>query len=412
MLEPDDAARRIVAAITPLGAVEMPLLDAAGLVLASDVVSPVSLPLWANSAMDGYACRAADVRAATSAAPARLRVVDHVRAGAFPTRVVGAGEATRIATGAPVPDGADTVVRIEDTDGGDDAVLVRDARDAARNVRLAGEDVRAGDTVGSAGTALGHGQIAMLAAVGAASVRVHRRARVAILTTGDELVALENFAEVRAGRRIVSSNSYGLVTGVRSAGAEPVDIGIVGDDPKALRTALERAAECDLVISSAGVSVGEADYMKSIIESLGGTVDFWRVRMRPGSPLASGTVRGKPWLGLPGNPVSTFVTFELFARPAIRKLMGHRSLFATRIKAVAGEPMTLGAPLTHYFRVRLARDGGGPPRATFTGPQASNIMSSVARADALLIVPAGHGPVNAGDVLEAIPLRDFAEDTP
>lgn len=400
MLEPDEAARRITGAITPLGAAELPLLDAAGLVLASDVVSPVSLPPWANSAMDGYACRAADVRAPNTT----LRVVDNVRAGAFPSRAVGAGEATRIATGAPVPDASDTVIRIEDTDGGEQSVLIRDVRDAGRNVRPAGEDVRAGDTVVSAGTPLNPGQVAMLAAVGAARVRVHRRPRVAIVTTGDELVSLENFAEVRAGKRIVSSNSYGLIAAVRSAGAEPVDIGIVKDDPAALRAALERAAECDLVVSSAGVSVGEADFMKSVIESLGGSVDFWRVRMRPGSPLACGTIRGKPWIGLPGNPVSTFVTFELFARPAIRKLMGHRSLFAARIRAVAGEPMSLSAPLTHYFRVRLTNNGSGPPRATFTGPQASNIMSSVARADALLIVPADHGKVAVGDELDAIPL--------
>ena len=191
MLEPDDAARRIVAAIEPLGAVDLPLLEAPGLVLASDVVSPVSLPLWANSAMDGYACRAADVRIASGAAAVTLRVVDHVRAGAFPSRAIGAGEAARIATGAPLPDGADTVIRIEETDGRDDHVQIRDARDTGRNVRPAGEDVREGATVVAAGTTLGHGQIAMLAAVGAARVRVHRRARIAIVTTGDELVGLD-----------------------------------------------------------------------------------------------------------------------------------------------------------------------------------------------------------------------------
>jgi molybdopterin molybdotransferase len=317
---------------------------------------------------------------------------------------VGAGEAARIATGAPVPDGADTVIRIEDTDGGADLVLVRDARDAGRNVRPAGEDVRGGDIALAAGTVLGPAQIAFLAAIGAATVRVFRPVRVAIVATGDELVPLEQFGEVRAGRRIVSSNSYGLMAAVRAAGAEAIDCGIIADDPALLRTALERAAECDLVLTSAGVSVGEADHMKTVIAELGGAVDFWRVRMRPGSPLAFGTVKGTPWLGLPGNPVSTLVTFELFARPAIRKLMGHATPFAARIPVIVDDDIAAPGTLTHYFRVRLRQDGNGLPHAKLTGPQPSNILSSIARADALLVVPGNRPGVNAGDIVDAIPL--------
>lgn len=402
MLEPHEAARRIVDALRPLNAVSCSLERADGLVLASDVVSPVSLPLWANSAMDGYACRAFDVTGATSATPSRLRVIERVPAGAFPARAIGPCEATRVGTGAPVPEGADTVVRVEDTDGGAETVLVKDARDAGRNVRPAGEDIVAGDVVLPAGTRLGGAQIAMLAAVGAATVRVHRRARVAIISTGDELVRLDDFAKVRAGKRIVSSNSYGLAAGVRTCSAESVDIGIVRDNRDELRAAIERATDCDLILTTAGVSVGDADYVKETINSLGGSIDFWRVRMRPGSPLAFGLVRDTPWLGLPGNPVSALVTFELFARPAIRRLMGDAAPFGYRTEVVCGETMTLAPSLTHFVRVNLTRDGDGAMRARTSGPQASNILSSLARADALMIVPADRASVQPGDTFEAI----------
>lgn len=411
MLEPADAARRIVAAIAPLPAVVTPLTSAGGLVLAEDVVSSVALPLWANSAMDGYACRASDVRGANASAPVHLTVVEEVRAGAFPSRAVGGGQATRIATGAPVPDGADTVIRIEDTDGGTHSVSVREARDAGRNVRPAGEDVRVGDVVARAGTALRAAHIALLAAVGTATTRTHRRPRVAIVTSGDELVPLEGFAEVRAGKRIVSSNSYGLAAAVRDAGGESVDLGIVPDDPSALRAALERAATCDLVLSSAGVSVGEADHMRRVVGELGGDIDFWRVRMRPGSPLAFGKIRTTPWLGLPGNPVSALVTFELFARPVIRRMLGHTRVFPSRVRVVVAERIAVNAPITHYFRVRLELDASGTPRAWLTGPQASNILSSVARADALLVVPPERDEVREGETLDAIPLGDTLSHT-
>jgi len=404
MLEPDEARARILAAIKPLAAVERRLEDASGHVLASDITSPVSLPLWPNSAMDGYACRADDVRQASAAAPVRLRVTERVAAGRFPVRAVGVGEAIRIATGAPVPNGADTVVRVEDTDRGEVLVEIRDARDASRNVRAAGEDIRAGDVALRAGTVLGAAQIALAAAVGAAVVHVHRRPRVAVIATGDELVRVKAFGEVMAGRRIVSSNSYGLVAAVRAAGGEAVDGGVVRDDRAALEAAMERAALCDLIITTAGVSVGDADYVKAVVASLGGSVDFWRVRMRPGSPLAFGAVRGTPWLGLPGNPVSALVTFTLFAQPAILRLMGHVNPVAHTLEVVADEAVTLAPSLTHYLRVTVDRSQPGSPRARLSGPQPSNILSSLAHADALMIVPPDRASVEPGDVLEAIPL--------
>ncbi|HYV99770.1 MAG TPA: gephyrin-like molybdotransferase Glp [Gemmatimonadaceae bacterium] len=402
MLEPFDAAATIVAAIHALPAVDVPLTGCDGLVLARDVISPVALPLWANSAMDGYACRTDDVARASADAPVTLRVVDDVRAGAFPQRPIGPGLATRIATGAPVPDGADCVVRVEDTDGGTEVVRIRDARDAGRNVRPRGEDVGQNTVALAQGTLLGPAQISLLASVGAAWVPVHRKPRVGIVTTGDELVPVERFNEVLAGERIVSSNSYGLAAQVRSAGGEPVDFGIVPDDERAVREAIERASACDLIITSAGVSVGEADYIRRAVETLRGKLEFWRVRMRPGAPLAFGSVRGKPWIGLPGNPVSSFVTFELFARPAIRALLGAPHAAPRRVQVVAADAYAVSVPLTHFLRVTLEAAAHGPPRARLAGPQASNIMSSLARADALLIVPADHGDMREGDVLDAI----------
>jgi molybdopterin molybdotransferase len=405
MLEPDAAIRRILESVAPLEMVQLALSDALGAVLAEDVCSPIRMPLWDNAGMDGYACRASDVRTASRQHPASLRVVDRVRAGASPSRAIAAGEAARIATGAPVPDGADTVIRIEDTDGGDERVLVFDARDVHRNVRRAGEDIETGAVALPRGATLGPAQIALLASVGAATIAVHRRPEVAIIATGDELVRVEDFDQVRAGRRIVASSAYGLAAAIRTAGATPVDLGIVPDEPNTLSAALERAATYDTIITTAGVSVGEADHLKDVVTALGGTIDFWRVRMRPGSPLAFGAIRSKPWLGLPGNPVSTLVTFELFARPLIRRLMGDPSPTRPRIRVAAGEDIQVAPGLTHYLRVRLESSGEPPWRAYLTGAQPSNVLTSMAKADALLVVPAGRSQIDAGVELDAIPLR-------
>jgi molybdopterin molybdotransferase len=351
--------------------------------------------------MDGYACRSEDV--SIDAAPVTLRVVDDVRAGAFPSRDIRGGEAARVATGAPVPESADSVIRVEDTDGGGDVVTIRAARDAGKNVRAGGEDVRAGEIALRAGTRLGAPQVALLASVGAASVPVHPRARVAIIATGDELVPLDQFAAVIEGMRIVSSNSYGLAAGVQLTGAVAVDFGIIRDDPAEIRSALEKAAaSCDLVVTSAGVSVGEADYLRGAIADLGGTLEFWRVQMRPGSPLAFGRIGATPWLGLPGNPVSSLVTFELFARPAIRRLMGQSEVFSPRFPVIMQDAITVAGPLTHFLRVTLESRPDGATIARLAGPQPSNILSSLARADALLVLPPEVRDVKAGDRCEAI----------
>lgn len=404
MLEPFDAAARIIASLAPLDAIELPLGASDGLVLADDVTSPVTIPPWPSSAMDGYACRAADLGAIRSDAPVVLRVVGQVRAGATAATAVGPGEAIRIATGAPVPSGADSVVRIEHTDHGMEIVRIVTAQDARRNVRIPGEDIRAHEIAIPAGTSLGPAQITLLAAIGAATVRVHRRPRIAILATGDELVPLEQFDEVLASRRIVSSNSYGLAAAVRSAGGDPVDFGIVADDPGLIRDTLRRAAECDMVLTSAGVSVGDADHVRDVVAELGGRINFRGVRMRPGSPFTFGTIGRTPWLGLPGNPVSTLVTFEFFGRPGIRRLKGCRDVSVPRLRVSARDSISLPGGMMYLLRVRLTWDGGTLPRAQLTTSRKSGALSSLALADALMIVPAGCSEIGEGDVLEAMVL--------
>jgi molybdopterin molybdotransferase len=313
-----------------------------------------------------------------------------------------------------VPRGADSVIRIEDTDRGDERVLIVDPRDAGRNVRPRGEDLVKGAVALPASTIIGPPQLGVLASVGARTVSVHRKPRVAVLSTGDELVDVDQFDEVLAGRRIVSSNSYTLRAAVTITGGEAIDLGICPDDRAALRASLEAAldAKCDLLITSGGVSVGTFDFTREVLRELGATMRFWRVRIRPGGPLGFGLLGGVPWLGLPGNPVSAMVTFELFGRPAIRKLRGEARPFPHVFEAVMDEEVSIAAPLTHFFRATIRRGDDGVAHARLTGPQGSGLLTSMARADALVVVPLeqfGRGPVPAGATLAALPLGEGAQ---
>jgi molybdopterin molybdotransferase len=409
MLSVIDASARILANLRPLDVERVPLLDAVGRVLASNAVAPYTLPHWDNSAMDGYAVRGADVVGATAASPVELRVLETVAAGAFATRAVSAGEATRIMTGAPLPDGADTVIRVEDTDGATDRVQVRDSRDVGKNIRPRGEDFHAGDVVVDAGTPIAPAHVGVLATLGLGTVDVVRRPVVAILGSGDELVDLDRFAEVLAGRKIVSSNSYTLTALVRAAGGIPRLLGNAADTPESLRLLLERTAGADLIVTSAGASVGEFDYTRDVLVSLGAELDFWRVRMRPGAPLGFGTLRGTPWIGLPGNPVSAMVTFELFVRPAIRRLHGHARLFRRTVPVVVEEAITIGARLMHFLRGIVTVREDGTLGARLTGPQGSGILTSMSRANALIIVPEDRQRSEAGDRLEALLIGDESQ---
>jgi molybdopterin molybdotransferase len=405
-----EASERILADIRPLPIERVPLRQALGRVLGADVAAPVSLPPWDNSSMDGYAVRAVDVAGARQDAPAVLRVVGTIAAGGAADHTVGRGEAVRIMTGAPLPAGADSVVRIEDTDGGTERVAVRNARDARRNVRPRGEDLSRGATAVASGTRIGAAQLGVLASVGATHVEAHRRPRVGILSSGDELVDVDRFDEVMAGRRIVASNSYTLWALVQAAGAEPVDLGLVGDDPKAIGARLEQGlASCDVLLTSGGVSVGAFDFTREVVTALGAELRLWRVRMRPGAPIGFGLLRGAPWLGLPGNPVSAMVTFELFARPALRRMAGHRLLFRRPMTVQIDEPITLAAPLMHFMRAIVTpTTDGGVATARLTGPQGSGLLTSMERANALVVVPEDRMRVEAGELLRAILVTDEA----
>ena len=410
MLSVHEAAARITAAVNPLDAEQVSLGDALGMVLAADVISPVTLPHWSNSAMDGYAVRGEDVRGASEASPIELPVGETIAAGAFPTRAVKRGEAARIMTGAPLPDGCDTVVRVEDTDGGTVRVRVLKDRDIGKNVRQRGEDIHEGHVAVPRGTAIGAAQIGVLASVGAATVPAHRRPRVAILGSGDELVELDGFAAVRDGQKIVSSNHYTLEALVRLAGGVPLALGHARDSLADVRALLERAVaeQPDMIITSAGVSVGEHDHTRAAVEELGTALDFWRVRMRPGAPLGFGRVRGIPWVGLPGNPVSAMVTFELFVRPALRRMLGHSRVHRRPVRVVLEEPVSIGAKLTHFYRAIVAPREDGTLGARLTGPQGSGILTSMSLANALLVVPEDATTVAAGETLSALLLGDDA----
>lgn len=410
MLSVPDAATRIVAAVAPLSATAVALADALGCVLADDVRSPITLPRWDNSAMDGYAVYGSDVAGASEQRPRRLPVVGSVAAGAPVPPALAPGTAMQIMTGAFLPPGADSVIRVEDTDGGTATVAVRKDRDVGKNIRRAGEDVHEGAVAIPAGTPIGAAQIGVLASIGGAMPRVHRRPRVAILGSGDELVELDGFAEVLAGRRIVSSNRYTLEALVRLNGGEPVPLGHAPDSLDAVRALLQRAvaAQPDLIVTSAGVSVGEHDHTRTAIEAMGSALDFWRVRMRPGAPLGFGRVQGVPWIGLPGNPVSAMVTFELFVRPAIRRMLGHARVHRRPVPVVLDEPVSIGAKLTHFYRAIVAPGADGRLHARLTGPQGSGILTSMSLANALLIVPEDAGSVPAGETLHALLLGDDA----
>ena len=415
-----EARAAVMRALPLLPPETRPLAECLGRVLAEHATAPLDLPPWDNSGMDGFAVRSADVLGASEQTPVELRVIEDVAAGGFPTLPLVPGTATRVMTGAPVPEGADSVIRVEHTDGGSD-LGSRDARvritrdeDAGRNIRPKGEDLRSGAVVLEEGAVLRPAAIGVAASIGCRTLLVRRRPRVALVSSGDELVELDRFDEVLAGRKIVSSNGYALAALLEEAGMEPRPLGIAPDDPSALRERILAARGCDALITSAGISVGAHDHTKRVLDELGARVEFWRVKMKPGSPFAFGWIEalgGIPWFGLPGNPVSAMVTFEIFVRPALLRMAGHRAVHApvTEVRLPEGYPMRPG--LTHFPRVRLVPGEDGNPVATLTGAQGSGILTSMAAADALLVVPESSTGIAAGGTARAIllgasPLRE------
>lgn len=416
MLSVEEAYERVMASFAPLDAVEAPLLECLGQTLAEDVTSPLALPPLANSGMDGYALQGADIAGASASSPRRLPVVGIVAAGQLPARAVEAGTAMRIMTGAPVPEGADTVVPFEETDEVQrksegrplDEVAVFSEMPAGANVRPAGEDVREGELVLEAGTVVRAAEVGVLASLGLDRARVIRRPVVAVLATGDEL---ETAGTALLGGRIYDSNSFSVAASVVACGGIPRLLGIARDNLEDLHAKLAAASDSDLVITSAGVSKGDYDIVKDVLEQRG-TMNFWSVRMRPAKPLAFGHLRADgrevPLLGLPGNPVSAMVAFEMFARPAIRAMLGRPLRPRPAVDGVLTGAIRNYDGRRVYARVEVEQRDG-VYYATPTGPQGSNILTSMSRANGLAICPEDLPVKEAGEQVRIIML-DWNEE--
>jgi molybdopterin molybdotransferase len=378
---------------------DVALTASRGRVLAEDVRSERDVPPFANSAMDGFAVRAADLRGASGSAPARLRVLGEIRAGAAPSTAVESHSAVRIMTGAMMPSGADAVVRVEDTAERDGMVEIRVAVDEGTSVRRAGSDLHKGDVVGRAGRVITPGLVGVLAAAGRSAVRCIRRPRVLVLTTGDEL---REPGEPLGPGQITNTNRYALAAAAEDAGAQVIDVGVARDDRADLVQRLRSAGGADLVLTTGGVSMGAYDLVRDLIEKEQ-AVDFWQVALRPGKPLLFGTIGGTPLIGLPGNPVSTLVTFELFGRPALLMMQGRTDLERPRLTAISEDALTNPPHLEQYFR-GVARRDGDRIVVRLTGDQGSHVLRSMADANCLIVVPQGTSEVAAGQPVDIIPL--------
>ncbi len=397
----DDARARLLDAITPLAPLQLPLTEAHGCVSAEDVVATHSLPAFPSSEMDGFAVRSSDVAEATPERPAELKVVGRSMIGYRPEQVVGGGEAIAIATGAPIPAGADTVVPIENAEVHGEMVRLFEAAAAGRHVRPVGEDVAEGTVLVERGKRLGAPELGLLANAGHATPLVHPRPRVVVLSTGDELIPPTETPEYGQVR---DSNAYTIFGALREAGAMPVLAGIVKDDAESLKqTVLDFLIQADAFISSGGVSVGERDVVKAAFFRRG-DIDFYKVAMQPGMPQGFGHIEGKPYFGLPGNPVSVFVSLELFVRPAMLKMMGRTQLDRPQVSATLTADVSGPVGKMQYARVVVERGPDGWI-ATPTGGRGSNLISTVARANGLAMVPPGTQTAAAGSQVQVMVFR-------
>jgi molybdopterin molybdotransferase len=392
MTSADQALEIVLANVAALGVERVPILEALGRVLAEEIRSPRDIPGFDNSAMDGYAVRAADVAAASESNPVKLRVIETVAAGAMPKLTLEPGQATRTMTGAPIAPGADAIIQVERTRTAEPFVEILASAERGAFVRPHGEDLKRGELVMSAGKLLAPSDLGMLASLNRSMVDVYRRPRVAVVATGDELVDVD---QIPTGAQVVNSSAYALAGGIRDAGGEPVILRVARDTPEEVRERLSEALAFDVVLSTGGVSVGQFDHVKVVLDELGMRQLFHGVAQRPGRPLKFGTIGGRPIFGLPGNPVSTMVCFYLYARPALLKMTGRRDQGLPRVSVRCATDIRVAANLTEFVRVKLERRDG-ELWATPTGNQSSGVLSSLSRADALLIGPAKENVLKAG----------------
>jgi molybdopterin molybdotransferase len=404
MISIDEAIDAVLGAVRPLPAETVPLIEALGRATAVEIVSPERVPGFDNSAMDGYAVRAADLEAGRR----EFRVTVDIPAGLWFAETIGAGDAAKIMTGAPLPAGADTVIPVELTAQHGDTLVVEEPVRSGANVRHAGEDVAEGDVLFPRGARLGPAEIGLLASVGCASVSVVRRPRVAILATGSELVPLGS--PLTPGH-IRNSNSFTAYGQVLAASAEPVLLGIARDDLDETRRLMAVALEHDVVVTSGGVSVGEYDFVKQVQDELGVQRHFWGVATKPGKPLAFGSRGSTLVFGVPGNPVAAMVSFETYVRPALLAMQGRRDLYRPYVFATAEEPVKGTRDRTEARRCRLTRRGPGWGFTT-TGPQGSGILRSMALAEGLAMIPPGNPGAEPGEQFLVMLLEGGSAERP
>jgi len=404
MISVDDALTIILDAIPVLGLERVHILDSLDRVLGEDVYAPYSIPPWDNSAMDGYAVIHGDIEGASRQNPAVLTVVGDLPAGYTAQKPIFRGEAIRIMTGAPIPGGCDTVVKVEDTGAEGDRVKIFNVPARGEHIRRAGEDVMQGSLVLSRGSILRPAAVGMLSSLKRSVISVFRRPTVAVISTGDELIDVDG--ELSAGK-IVGSNTYSLASLVKDSGGQPLVLGIARDNPEALRSIFRAALAADMIISSGGVSVGDYDLVKDMLLELGAEMKFWKVHMRPGQPLAFGVIGGKPTFGLPGNPVSCMISFEQFVRPAILKASGHTRIFRPLIEARLKEPISKKEGKRYFLRCCISVEDGAYA-VTTTGGQGSGILLSMVKADGLIVLPETKSEFAAGTMVKVQVLnRDF-----
>ncbi|MFW2381131.1 MAG: gephyrin-like molybdotransferase Glp [Acidimicrobiales bacterium] len=399
-----EAQGRVMDLVHTMPTVSVPISEARGLVLAQHVVSEENIPPFANTGMDGFAVRAVDTAGATPETPVMLRIAGTIAAGAVAQRALGPGEAMRIMTGAPIPDGADAVVMVEltEADAEDSKVLCKAEVASGNHVRPAGDDLVAGTEVFTPGVVIGPAHIGMLATLGVTEIEVVKRPRVGVFSTGDELIT---GPQPLGPGQIRDSNRPQLLALVDEAGLEPVDLGWLPDDEAVIERALRAGAEhCDALLTSGGVSMGDFDFVKSLLQRMG-EMNWMQIAIKPAKPFAFGTVLGTPIFGLPGNPVSSAVSFELLARPALLKMMGYKDTERRSVWALADEPLLRHRDgKTHFIRVWVTDSIDGAPRIRSAGGQGSHQLSGLAMANGLAAIPDGDG-VQTGDRVNVLLLR-------
>ena len=395
MINVDEARKIILSYSEIMGVEKVDLLSSLGRVIGEDIIAPFNLPPWDNSAMDGYAVRFDDIQKATPDNPVKLKVIEDLPAGYFPKNSVGPFQAIRIMTGAPLPEGADTVVQKEDTSSSADTVQILISPKKGDNVRKSGENVKKGDKAVQKGTILRPPHIGLLASFSRSYIFSYQTPKVAVLSTGDEVAEIDGEKDPS---KIVNSNTYSISAQIKECGAIPIMLGIARDEKNDLAAKLKQGLAADVIITTGGVSVGEYDFVINALKELGAEIIFWKVAMRPGKPLTFGALNGKLVFGLPGNSVSCMVSFEQFVRPSLLKKMGHKFLYRPHLKAILSEDVKTRIDLRYFIRVNL-KYKDGQLYATTTGEQGSGVLKSMVKANGLMIVPENRTEVKAGEKL-------------